>query len=180
MNLLQRMVAEAATGPPGKFSEYTAGNSSTVPGLDWFCKNMVVQNASYVSFSILALSLIFAFGLLLITVSLWIESLAHSIELKFKKGRSFQRRWYLDSTLQLHRMAFESAGLGSWKDGLKEVPVTQKAEEIGVGRSWDLSRNSSKSKILEIVRPVSPGSPGFGHISRETSAKSVQESLLKR
>jgi len=119
MNLLQRMVAETATGPPGKFSTYTAGNSSTVPGLDWFCKNVIVQNTSYVSFRMLALSIIFIFGLLIILISLWIESLAHSIQLRFQNERSFQRRWHLDSTLQLHRLAFESAAglMERWSTG---------------------------------------------------------------
>jgi hypothetical protein len=180
MNLLQRMVAETATGPPGKFSIYTTGNSSTVPGLDWFCKNVVVQNSSYVSFSMLALSLILAVGLILILISLWIESLAHSIKLRFQKGRSFQRRWYLDSTLQLHRMAFESAGLGTWKDGLKEIPLTEKPEQIGVGRSWDLSRISLKNNVVESIRPLSPGSLDLDEISRETSGKSLKEFLLKK
>jgi hypothetical protein len=62
MNLLQRTVAETATSPPGKFSIYTAGNSSTYPGLDWFCKNVVVQNSNYVSFSMLSLTLTSTLG----------------------------------------------------------------------------------------------------------------------
>jgi hypothetical protein len=180
MNLLQRIAAEIATGPPGKFSVYTARNSSTVPGLDWVCKNVVVQNSSYVSFSTLALVLIFVIGVLLILISLWIESLAHSIQLRFQKGRSFQRRWYLDSMLQLHRMAFESAGLGSWKDGPSEIPLTEKPEEIGAGRSWDMSRTSLRSQAVEGIRPVLPGSPGLDEIDRETTAKSVRQSLLER
>jgi hypothetical protein len=179
MNLLQRMVAEIATGPPGKFSIYTAGNSTTVPRLDWFCKNVVVQNSSYVSFSMLALVLIFVIGILLILISLWIESLTHSIQLRFRKGKSFQRRWYLDSTLQLHRMAFESAGLGSWKDGPSEIPVTENPEEIGVGRSWDMSRTSLKSKAVEYIRPVSPRSPSLDEIGKDAT-KSAGDSLLER
>jgi hypothetical protein len=180
MNILQRSVAEYATGPPGKLGRYTAGNSSTVPELDWFCKNVVVENNSYVSFSMLSLCLIFIIGLLLILVSLWIESLVKSIQLRLKKGKSFERRWYLDSALQLHRMAFESAGLGSWKDGPKEIPLTEKPEKIGVEREWDTRRGSLKEKVVEGIRPVSPATPGFGSISRETTLKSDTETLLKR
>jgi hypothetical protein len=76
-------------------------------------------------------------------------------------------------------MAFESTGLGSWKDGTREIPLREKPEVIGVGRSWDLSRVSLKSKAVESIRPLSPGSPGLDDICRETSAKSLKEFLLK-
>ena len=143
MNLLQRMVAETATGPPGKFSTYTAGNSSTVPGLDWFCKNVIVQNTSYVSFRMLALSIIFIFGLLIILISLWIESLAHSIQLRFQNERSFQRRWHLDSTLQLHRLAFESAA------GLMERWSTGDSTDREVRGLWSRSIVGHESRFVK-------------------------------
>lgn len=36
----------------------------------------------------------------------------------------------MDSTLHRQRMAFEEAGLGTWKKGVDDVPVTETGEEF--------------------------------------------------
>ena len=81
--------------------------------------------------------------------------------------------------LQLHRMVFESAGLGLWKNCPSEISVVDKPERVGVGREWD-NRISLKEKIIERILLFSPGSPVSNEIIRETTVKSDRETLLKR
>jgi hypothetical protein len=41
-------------------------------------------------------------------------------------------RWALDDKLQLQRLAFEGAGVGSWNAGLGAVPTTKRTQTFGM------------------------------------------------
>ena len=55
--------------------------------------------------------------------------------------------WQLDSIFQLQRMAFEEAGLGTWKGGRNDVPVTEKGEQFGIAIEWDKLHPSIRGKL---------------------------------
>ncbi|CZR67750.1 uncharacterized protein PAC_17649 [Phialocephala subalpina] len=137
LNNLQRMMVDVATGPPGKDAHYTTGLADQFPSLQWYCDNQIVQREDFLSFNVLALALIFVFGALVTVVSLFLESIVGFFQLKFKRGLYHQVRWQLDSTVQLQRMAFEEAGLGTWSGGADDVPVTEKDEKFGPATEWD-------------------------------------------
>jgi hypothetical protein len=168
-------------------SEGLASNQLIVETTNWVATAINILQCSVVKyatgppgkFSTLSLCTILVVELVVILVSLWIESLVISIQLRINKGRDFQKRWYLDSTLPLHRMVFESAGLGLWKNCPREISVTDKTEKISVGREWD-NRISLKEKIIERILLFSLGSLVSNEIIRETTVKSDRETLLKR
>jgi hypothetical protein len=159
---LQRTVVDTATGPPGDSALYTKGQADGNAALEWYCANQVIQSSGFTSFSVLAISLIVAFGSLLIVVSLVIESVVSWWQLKYKRGLYHQVRWQLDSTLQLQRMVFEEVGLGTWEGGAEDVPVTGKGEVFRVAEEWDEWHPSIRGKAVGKRGSVAGRSVGGG------------------
>lgn len=80
------------------------------------------------SFSTLGVALILAVGGTLIICNVVLELVVSNIS-----TRSYKRlRWALDDKLQLQRLAFEGAGLGTWNAGIGAVPATTSGELFGV------------------------------------------------
>lgn len=69
-------------------------------------------------------------------------------------GRYRQVRWQLDPALQLQRMAFEETGLGTWKRGAEEVPVTEKGEAFKMPEEWDVWHPSIRGKAVARVETI--------------------------
>lgn len=137
MNTVQRWATEFVTGPPAPYSQYTAtaGYSMIDSSTEWICKNQIIRDARYTSFSILWISLIFGLGGLIILVSLNLETVVSYFQRRYRRGLYQQVRWQLDSTLQLQRMAFEEAGFGEWEGGANEIPTTVvKNQQIQVSK----------------------------------------------
>lgn len=105
--------------------------------LEWFCKNYIMRNKSYTSFSVLALSLVFSIGGFAILASLWLETIIGIIQSRLNRGTFHRICWKLDSALQMQRMAFEEAGMGNWVRCADEVPLMEKGEEIKMPEEWD-------------------------------------------
>jgi hypothetical protein len=133
---MQRYVVNTAA-PPGAAAQYTYGLADSDAGLQEYCKNQIIQRQDFTNFSVLAIGLIFGFGGTIICVSLFLENLVSYLQLRFKRGLYHQVRWQLDSTLQLQRMAFEEAGLGTWSGGADDVPVTEKGDRFAPAPEWD-------------------------------------------
>lgn len=78
--------------------------------------------------------------------------------------------WKLDSVLQLQRMAFEEAGLGSWERCAHEVPVTN--EKIQVATEWDDWHPSIRGKEVVLAQP-SPSD--ISKQSRSSSSETLNQ-----
>ncbi|KAH7418542.1 hypothetical protein BKA64DRAFT_202525 [Cadophora sp. MPI-SDFR-AT-0126] len=137
MNVIQRYVAETATGAPGKYAKYTTDAAANDTELQWFCANYIMRDSAYQSFSVLALSLIAVFGGLAILASLWLETTIGWIQTKLNRGTFHKMCWKLDSALQLQRMAYEEAGMGNWVRCADDIPLTEKGDEIALPVEWD-------------------------------------------
>ncbi|PVH73525.1 hypothetical protein DL98DRAFT_431108, partial [Cadophora sp. DSE1049] len=137
MNVIQRYVAETATGAPGKYAKYTTDAAANDTELQWFCANYIMRDSAYQSFSILALSLIAGFGGLAILASFWLETTIGWIQTKLSRGSFHKMCWKLDSALQLQRMAYEEAGMGNWVRCADDIPLTEKGDEISLPAEWD-------------------------------------------
>ncbi len=137
MNIIQRYIAETATGAPGQYAKYTMNAAANDTELQWFCANYIMRDSAYQSFSILALSLIAGFGGLAILASLWLETIIGWIQTKLNRGTFHKMCWKLDSALQLQRMAYEEAGMGNWVRCTDDIPLTEKGDEIGLPAEWD-------------------------------------------
>ncbi|KAK0124638.1 hypothetical protein ONS95_009585 [Cadophora gregata] len=137
MNIIQRYVAETATGAPGKYAKYTTNSQANATELQWFCANYIMRDSAYQSFSILALSLIAGFGGLAIFASLWLETTIGWIQTKLNRGTFHKMCWKLDSALQLQRMAYEEAGMGNWVRCADDIPLTEKGNQISLPAEWD-------------------------------------------
>ncbi|KUJ06526.1 uncharacterized protein LY89DRAFT_790396 [Mollisia scopiformis] len=146
INLLQRGLAEDATGLPSPYSKYTANAAANDPALKWFCDNFIMRDNRYTSFSILAISFVLGVGGLIIILSLYFESIIGWMQVRWKRGIYRRVYWKLDSVLQLQRMAYEEAGLGAWERCGHEVPVT--AEKIQVATEWDAWHPTIRGKAV--------------------------------
>jgi hypothetical protein len=101
----------------------------------------------------------------------------------------------MDSTLHLQRMAFEEAGLGTWKKGVDDVPVTETGEEFAREMEWedlnvDEALKAKKEKFLSPLEEVEilTGNFSFPRFTEEGEGErvkltfiiqSIRSSLLK-
>lgn len=135
---LQRYVVNVATGPPGVDAQYTYGQTDGDTSEQKYCASQIVRRQDFTNFGVLAIAIIVSLGGAIICISLFLETLVGHLQFRFKRGLYHQVRWQLDSTLQLQRMAFEEAGLGTWSGGADDVPVTEKGEkDFAPATEWD-------------------------------------------
>lgn len=100
MAQLQRNIVEWANARVAPYSQSLI--PATAPQDVWFCNNVVVPSAVCHSFSVIAIVLIIAFGLLVTTVSFFIEQLANTLRKCFRKNASTYH-WGNDDLLKLKR-----------------------------------------------------------------------------
>lgn len=72
----------------------------------------------------------FAVGLLLIALSLSLESLCRLIQRRVSKLQYPLAEWNSNSCLQLQRLAFEELGTGQWKGCDQYVPFTEEHTDV--------------------------------------------------
>jgi hypothetical protein len=144
LNNVQRMVVNLATGPPGQFAQYTL-NQARSPALQWMCESQITQREDFISFSTLAIALIFGVGGTVILFSLFLENLAGWARIRFNGDLWRQEKWWMDGTLQLQRAAFENSGLGGvWRVGMEDIPISGKGKVfpgLGMGKvEWGVGK----------------------------------------
>lgn len=76
------------------------------------------------------MTLVFAVGLLLITLSLSLESLCRLIQGRARNLQYPLAEWNSNSCLQLQRTAFEELGIGQWKGCDQYVPFTEEHTDV--------------------------------------------------
>ncbi|KAH8772420.1 hypothetical protein F5882DRAFT_452292 [Hyaloscypha sp. PMI_1271] len=118
---LQQAPINYAAGSPGTSINYTF----IVPGDPYLCANQKVRSTSEaVSFSVLGTSFIIAVCIVLILVSLVLDQVMGFIQERWNRGGYRHRQWLLDGKLQLQRLAYENAGIGTWIKVEDNIPVT--------------------------------------------------------
>jgi hypothetical protein len=116
MAQLQRKFVEYGTGQMAAQTAYIVPPSTASER--WICDNLMIRGTAYQSFSVLALALILVFGSLIIVVSLNIEAMVSSVQVRLGRGRAGRESWDDHDMLglQLWRKRFEQkvpSGSGS-------------------------------------------------------------------
>lgn len=128
---MQHALVEFVTGPPVKLDgmSFITMNESDSKAL---CQAQIVRMpGQHQSFSMFGLMITVILGLLIILLSLTIESIGSFIRTRWMEDPKQKRiQWILDGKLQLLRMAEEYAGRGTWTHTAEDVPVTVERDEI--------------------------------------------------
>ncbi|KAG6354602.1 hypothetical protein INS49_004620 [Diaporthe citri] len=152
---LQYFPVLTATGYLPNLNEEAILRPSSTSELE-ICQNQKIKSTAFVSFSVLWISLVFAVGLLLIILSLSLESLCRLIQRRASNIRYPLAEWNSNSCLQLQRLAFEELGIGQWEGCDQNVPFTE--EQIDV-EPLDLSE--PKHPRLSKPPELSDGTPNI-------------------
>jgi hypothetical protein len=129
---LQQSVVQYATGPPNVVDGAYI-SKPTDPISQMMCDNQQVRSTNNaINFSTLGIIIILLIGGLLIATSLVLDTLVGFVQRK-RNLRDYQRvQWALNEKLQLQRLAYEEAGMGTWSGGTDLVPVTKPGETFGM------------------------------------------------
>lgn len=97
------------------------------------CKSQIILSpGGTTSFSVLGIGIILIVGTLLMLLSLFLDSLIIYFRSKFHKNDYKRVQWALDGIFQLHRLAYEAAGQGTWTGGANSIPITKQGDLIRV------------------------------------------------
>jgi hypothetical protein len=123
MATAQRAVLDWVTGPYEAAYNRFVEHPTTPEGSN-MCLNQKTRSSGHYNFSLVGVLIILNVGMFIICLNLSLPRLIDWLSRRRHKGDHARRAWVMDETLQLHRMAFEGAKLGTWtgKDG--SVPVT--------------------------------------------------------
>ncbi|KAI9756864.1 MAG: hypothetical protein M1815_002651 [Lichina confinis] len=129
---LQKQMVEYATGPATTVSD---PRRQIPPGPmgRMMCSNQKVRATDgSISFSVLGTCIILVLGMAIVLTSLCVDSVVGWIQHRvLRRGVHRRLQWILDETLQLQRLAFEEAGMGTWSGTTASVPVTRAGELLG-------------------------------------------------
>lgn len=102
------------------------------------CHNQLVHSTSdTISFSTLGLALVLITGSILILTNLVLDTIVGLVQQIFNTGGHRRLQWIVDEKLQLQRLAFEEARMGTWSGGAAAVPVTRFGEKFGIPLDTD-------------------------------------------
>lgn len=100
-------------------------------------RQKIKATGSYKSFSVLRLALTLFVGLVIIVLSLSIDSIVGFLQLRYRWGLHRRAWWVIDGKLQLGRLAQESRGFGRWERCMGETPVTKFGDKLGAAALMD-------------------------------------------
>jgi hypothetical protein len=83
------------------------------------------------SFNVVGLYILFLGGALLIALSFSIEPILSCLHRRRRYNQYTYLEWVSNESLQLHRLAHEGAGWGTWSRATEDIPVTKKDEVLG-------------------------------------------------
>jgi hypothetical protein len=89
------------------------------------CDHRLIRSSEHTSFSVLGMSFIVAGSFLIIIVNLWLESIVKWYQKRYDVMGAGTAAWVADDVLVLQRATLEAEGLGPWKRGASDVPVTK-------------------------------------------------------
>ena len=129
---LQEIPIRWATGPP----YMPAGTKlvrASLPADEEMCKSQIVLSpGGTMSFSVLGIGIVLIVGIILMVLSVWLDSITGYARWKLQYNDYKRVQWGLDGMFQLHRLAYEAAGQGAWTGGADTIPVTQRGDLMGV------------------------------------------------
>lgn len=137
MAKLQQSVVQYATGPP-----HLATGSHLFRPTDpinvAMCGSQKVRNSfNTISFSLLGVAIILIVGTMLILTNLILDLVVGWIQSRWNIGNYRHLQWISDDKLQLQRMAYEEAGIGTWSGTTSAVPVTKYGDRLGLPLNTD-------------------------------------------
>lgn len=130
--LLQSGLVEYATGPTSKPSgSWISRANDTISRA--MCRNQKVRATDgSISFSLLGTGIILVLGGAIIVTNLVLDVVVGFIQHRVLHRGEYRRlQWILDDTLQLQRLAYEEAGMGTWSGTTSAVPTTLPGELLG-------------------------------------------------
>ncbi|KAF1977635.1 hypothetical protein BU23DRAFT_527175 [Bimuria novae-zelandiae CBS 107.79] len=103
----------------------------------YICENQKIVSALYYSFSVLGLAIILVLGGIFIILENALEAFVNWLDKRRSRRddpkKTYARlEWQSNTTLQLHRLAYEEAGYGTWQDCAGSLPVTLPGEKLGM------------------------------------------------
>jgi hypothetical protein len=93
------------------------------------CRMIMFHESGYTSISVFGLCVIIIVSAIITTISYMDGVVAR---LMWKRWPHRVLAWRTDTYLQLLRLVNENKRIGTWKQGLQEIPVTEKGETLGV------------------------------------------------
>ncbi|KAI0513189.1 hypothetical protein F5B22DRAFT_277829 [Xylaria bambusicola] len=103
----------------------------TPPQDSTVCSNQKIRNTAYTSFSVFGLYVLFLSGILLIIISYSIEPILSCFHRRGKYSQYKYLEWVTNESLQLHRLAHEGIGWGTWSRATEDVPITKQGQVLG-------------------------------------------------
>ncbi|KAI1368962.1 hypothetical protein F5Y08DRAFT_353496 [Xylaria arbuscula] len=100
-------------------------------GSQTICSSQKIRSTAYTSFSIFGLYVLFLTGLLLIIISYSIEPILTCFHRRGKYSQYKYLEWVTNESLQLHRLAHEGVGWGTWSRATEDVPITKDGQVLG-------------------------------------------------
>jgi len=142
----------------------------TDPDAQALCHNQRARISAYSSFSMLGIIIILVFSLLIILIDYCLPLILLRTNPSARKSPMAAQAWDEDDILQLQRQALEGRGIGPWKTGSGQVPVTSlwdlKFQRDGV--YTDLhddnqnGRSAMVSRDLLVPQPYSDSNSALG------------------
>ena len=128
------------------------------------CRNQKVHSTGgTINFSVLGLALVVIICSILILTNLVLETIVGFIQRRYKTGSYRRLQWIVDGKLQLQRMAFEAAGMGTWSGGATPVPITRLGEKFGLPRDTD----PDHPRLQDYMKAQGGGGRGEGDAGEE-------------
>ncbi|KAK5658070.1 hypothetical protein OQA88_2626 [Cercophora sp. LCS_1] len=138
------------------------------------CNNQKVHDAGYTSFSMVGLITMLVGGAIIVLLSLFLQPILAYISKRRMSGQSYaQFEWISNETLQLHRLAHEGIGSGTWSGATNSVPFTTPGELLDTldvinpnHPKLSSLRGGSKVSVVEVVHSsssIKEKTAGRGH-----------------
>jgi hypothetical protein len=126
---LQQVLVDYAAGPPGPLDD----GAYITPGNETLCASQKVRSISgTTSLSVVGIAAIVVVCVVLIAISLVLDRISHFIQKRWNHGGYRYKHWLLDGKLQLQRLAYQGASMGTWINLEKDVPITVPGEVFGM------------------------------------------------
>ncbi|KAI1147455.1 hypothetical protein F4825DRAFT_471560 [Nemania diffusa] len=131
MALIQAGFLDTAYFDPKDPSDLRIRKGFTSPDLKELCNSQKVRSPAYGSFSLFGLLFILVVGSLITITSYLLEPASEFLYKRWGYWKYAHLEWATNGTMQLHRLAHEELGFGTWAKGTKEIPITKDSEPLG-------------------------------------------------
>ncbi|KAL1605012.1 hypothetical protein SLS60_004555 [Paraconiothyrium brasiliense] len=136
LSKVQKYFVDYASGPSNVLNGTHISKPYDAPSRQ-LCESQIIKvppGSNATSFSTLGVAIILTVGGLVILAHVILEYIVANV-VPTKNYKLV--RWALDDKLQLQRLAFEGAGVGSWNAGIGAVPTTKRTQTFGMEMGGD-------------------------------------------